>query len=132
MSDEITKTPYTWQLGTDGRGEQLKPAEAIIGGIDDSRFEPTAFDELKLRANRARQIAIVTPYIISFLWEALMGNIFKNWKTTLAAIIMLAAQVLPALDVITVDQAVSITGLAAAFGLISAKDSNVTGGTKPQ
>lgn len=56
----------------------------------------------------------------------------KSWKTTLcgalAALCTAASQVFPDLK----DVLLSAAAFFAALGLVFAKDSNVTGGTKPQ
>jgi hypothetical protein len=56
-----------------------------------------------------------------------MGTLLKNWKTTLAGLVGILTVVGPAMGWITHDQALSIGALAASFGLIAAKDSNVSG-----
>ena len=58
----------------------------------------------------------------------------KNWKTTLAGVLAIipGALHLAFPNVITVDVATAITTILVAFGLIAAKDGNVTGGTTPQ
>ena len=56
---------------------------------------------------------------------------FTSWKTTIGGIILAIAQILPQLGV-----AADIVGIVSAIGAVilgaSAKDSNVTGGTKQQ
>ena len=133
MENEITKAPYDWEAGNTNQGDEPQlPVEPINGGIRDERFEPTTMDRITEKVNNARKVAIVTPYFLSFIWDAVMGNIFKNWKTTVAAIIMLGVQVLPQLGVIDQNVANAISTIAGALGLVSAKDHNVTGGTKQQ
>jgi len=58
----------------------------------------------------------------------------KNWKTTLAAILAAAPQILHYLfpNTITLDVANVLSGLFVSLGLVAAKDNNVTGGTKQQ
>ncbi len=58
----------------------------------------------------------------------------KSWKTGLAGILAIVPVVLHALFplVVTGEIAATITSLLVSFGLIAAKDSNVTGGTKQQ
>ena len=58
----------------------------------------------------------------------------KSWKTGLAGILALIPTILHAVfpQVVTTEVAVSITSVLISLGLIAAKDSNVTGGTKPQ
>lgn len=56
----------------------------------------------------------------------------KNWKTTLAGLVTLAMTAASALHFISEAQAASIMALAVSFGLLAAKDSNVTGGTVKQ
>jgi hypothetical protein len=54
-----------------------------------------------------------------------------NWKTTLSGVIAVAAQVAKVVPALQQYSPIldSLSGVAAGFGLISAKDSNVTGGT---
>ena len=59
-------------------------------------------------------------------------SLLKNWKTTLAGLISLVSIAGTSLGFLTHEQAAAIAGIAMSFGLISAKDGNVTGGTKPQ
>ena len=58
----------------------------------------------------------------------------KNWKTTFAGVFAIVPVILHALfpTVVTVEVAASITSVFISLGLIAAKDSNVTGGTKQQ
>lgn len=58
-----------------------------------------------------------------------MKNLSINWRTTLAAVIAVAVQILPVLfpTIITPTIANSISVLAGAAGLIAAKDGVVTG-----
>ena len=56
----------------------------------------------------------------------------KNWKTTLAAVIVALIGAAAAMEYITPDVAGAITTIAVSIGLIAAKDSDVTGGTKQQ
>lgn len=55
-----------------------------------------------------------------------------SWKTTLGGIIAAVAALGPIVHMMTTEQSVALLGVAAAWGLIAAKDSNVTGGTKKQ
>lgn len=133
MENEITKAPYDWETGNTNQGDKPQlPVEPINGGIRDERFEPTTMERITEKVENARKVAQVTPYFLSFIWDAVMGNIFKNWKTTVGALIGLAVQVLPTLGVIDQNVANAITTIAFALGLVSAKDNNVTGGTKQQ
>jgi ATP-dependent protease ClpP protease subunit len=52
-----------------------------------------------------------------------MTNILKDWKTTLAGIIVAGLAVATALNYITPEVANKIMALAVAFGLVIAKDS---------
>ena len=62
----------------------------------------------------------------------MMKSLQKNWKTTLGgAVVLLTGAALTA-KFITPEVATAIITLATAFGLIAAKDGNVTGGTKQQ
>lgn len=61
-----------------------------------------------------------------------MASLFKNWKTTLAGLISVVTVIGSSLGFLQHDQATMITALAASFGLMAAKDGNVTGGTKQQ
>ena len=58
----------------------------------------------------------------------------KSWKTGLAGILAILPQLLHFFwpNVITDVVANTISGLFVSLGLIAAKDSNVTGGTKQQ
>ncbi len=58
------------------------------------------------------------------------SKMLRNWHTTLAGVIMIAGLILPATGLVTEKQASAITSVAGAFGLMKAKDDNVTGGTK--
>jgi hypothetical protein len=58
--------------------------------------------------------------------------IIKNWKTTLSGIAIGAIAAASYLGWITADQAVGITSVLTALGLIAAKDNNVTGGKVSQ
>ena len=51
----------------------------------------------------------------------------KNWKTTLAGIIVTATVIATSFHWIDSATATNIIALAASFGLVAAKDSNVTG-----
>lgn len=61
-----------------------------------------------------------------------MKNLLSNWKTTLAGLITLATTVGTSLHFMTVEQASAVMAVAISFGLLAAKDGNVTGGTKQQ
>lgn len=61
-----------------------------------------------------------------------MKNLASNWKTTLAGVINLIVLIGSTTGYLTVAQATSIAGVATSFGLLAAKDGNVTGGTKQQ
>lgn len=54
----------------------------------------------------------------------------KSWKTTIAGLIVAGVALSIYMGWITPDQGTAIMGAAAAVGLVAAKDSNVTGGTK--
>jgi hypothetical protein len=58
-----------------------------------------------------------------------MKNLTINWKTTLVGVIVFIIQVGPILlpNVITHELANTISAVAAALGLVVAKDGNVTG-----
>ena len=56
----------------------------------------------------------------------------KNWKTSVSGIIVAFTGVAASLHWITAETATAIITIAGATGLVSAKDSNVTGGDKPQ
>lgn len=56
----------------------------------------------------------------------------KNWKTTLAALIVALIGAATAMEYITPSIAGAIMTIAVSLGLIAAKDSDVTGGTKQQ
>lgn len=51
----------------------------------------------------------------------------KNWKTSLAAVIVAGIGVATAMKWITPDIAGAIMTISVALGLVAAKDSNVTG-----
>ena len=57
---------------------------------------------------------------------------FKNWKTTLAGVIVAATGIAVSLHYISQEVATAIITIAGALGLVAAKDGNVTGGTTPQ
>jgi len=61
-----------------------------------------------------------------------MKSLLINWKTSLGGLIALVGMIGPLLHVLTSEQALAIAGLGTAFGLVGAKDANVTGGTKQQ
>ncbi len=61
-----------------------------------------------------------------------MKRLFKSWKTTLSGVVLLFSIIAPATGLVTKQQAEAVAGLAASVGLMSAKDSNVTGGSKEQ
>jgi len=56
----------------------------------------------------------------------------KNWKTTVAGILVAAIAGATALGYLTAEQAAEITGALTALGLIAATDHNVTGGSVEQ
>lgn len=56
----------------------------------------------------------------------------KNWKTTVAGLLVAAIAAAEYLHYITVEQGMAIIGVLTSLGFIVAKDNNVTGGTKPQ
>jgi hypothetical protein len=58
--------------------------------------------------------------------------IVKNWKTTLSGVAVGLIAAAGYLGWITNDQAISITTVLTALGLIAAKDNNVTGGEVKQ
>lgn len=51
----------------------------------------------------------------------------KNWKTTVAGIVVAGIAVATALGYLTAQQATAIGAAATSLGLIVAKDNNVTG-----
>jgi hypothetical protein len=59
-----------------------------------------------------------------------MENITKNWKTTVAGIIVGGVGIALTMHYITPEVATSIITIAGALGLISAKDGNQTGVSK--
>ncbi len=59
-----------------------------------------------------------------------MKRALTNWKTGLAAVIVAVGTFGPYTGFINDKQASAIVGIGAAFGLMKAKDDNVTGGTK--
>ena len=59
-----------------------------------------------------------------------MKRFFTNWKTSLGAVIVAVGTFGPYTGLINHEQANLIMGVGATFGLIKAKDNNVTGGTK--
>jgi len=61
-----------------------------------------------------------------------MKNIVKNWKTTLAGILVVVIPVVTQLGYITPEMAGAIVTILTGLGLIAAKDHNVTGGTNNQ
>lgn len=56
----------------------------------------------------------------------------KSWKTTVSGIAIGVIAVATAMHWISAEQATAISAALASFGLMAAKDSNVTGGTKQQ
>lgn len=56
----------------------------------------------------------------------------KNWKTTLAGLIVAGVGTAVAMHWISAEVGGAILTIATAVGLIAAKDSNVTGGTTKQ
>ncbi len=58
-----------------------------------------------------------------------MKNLLTNWKTTLAGIVTVVSLAGAYTGFLTPIQVAAINGIAQAFGLLSAKDGNVTGGT---
>ena len=125
MENEITKAPFDWETGNTNQGDKPpQPVEPIEGGLSDERFGPTTMDKIR----DAAIVASFTPQMIGVM----MDFIKKNWKTALAGLIGIAVQILPQLGVIDQQTANAISVIAASLGLVAAKDSNVTGGTKPQ
>jgi len=61
-----------------------------------------------------------------------MKNIVKNWKTTLAGILVVLIPMATQLGYITPEMAGGIVTILTGLGLIAAKDGNVTGGTVDQ
>lgn len=59
-----------------------------------------------------------------------MKNVTKNWRTTLAGIIVGGVAAAVALGYITAEVGGQITGVCVALGLIASKDGNKTGVTK--
>lgn len=125
MENEITKAPFDWETGNTNQGDKpITPVQPIEGGLSDDRFGPTTMDKIR----DAAIVASFTPQMIGVM----MDFIKKNWKTALAGLIGVAVQILPQLGVIDQQTANAISVIAASLGLVAAKDSNVTGGTKPQ
>lgn len=62
----------------------------------------------------------------------MLTRLLKNFKTGLAAAVVVGTMVAPYTGVITKEQATEIRAAAVAIGLVVAKDYNVTGGTKQQ
>lgn len=56
----------------------------------------------------------------------------KSWKTTVSGIAIGFIALATAMHWINAEQATAISAALASFGLMAAKDSNVTGGTKQQ
>jgi hypothetical protein len=69
---------------------------------------------------------------VAMLERTNVKNAMFSWKTTLGGVIGIATVVGSHFGYLTMDQAAAIFTLAASLGLIAAKDSNVTGGTKEQ
>lgn len=61
-----------------------------------------------------------------------MNAILKNWKTTLAGVATLLTIIVHLANNGWAINATDIAGVTAAFGLVGAKDHNVTGGDVPQ
>jgi hypothetical protein len=66
-----------------------------------------------------------------------MSSLAANWKTTAGGALTLLLGVLSLLGVkvagaAPIDPQVALTMITGGFGLLFAKDSNVTGGTTPQ
>jgi hypothetical protein len=61
-----------------------------------------------------------------------MKSALFSWKSTAGGVIVLAVPLAYHFGYLTMEQAGAITVVATAFGLIAAKDSNVSGGTKQQ
>ena len=60
-------------------------------------------------------------------------SLLKNWKTTGAGVLMIITGIAGLLGIKGgLDPSVAITSIMGGFGLIFAKDGNVTGGTTPQ
>lgn len=77
----------------------------------------------------ARLYARMKPYL-EMLEGKPLGTLIKNWKTTLAGVIGLFVVLGTSLGWLTQAQAQAIGAVAASFGLLAAKDFNVTGGSK--
>ncbi len=60
-----------------------------------------------------------------------MKNIAKNWKTTLAGLLVILIPIAVKLGYITSDMAAAIVTVLTGLGFLAAKDGNVTGGTNP-
>jgi hypothetical protein len=56
----------------------------------------------------------------------------KNWKTTLAGVLAILVALATTMHWITAEVAAAVTTILVSFGLMAAKDKNVTGGTTPQ
>ncbi len=74
----------------------------------------------------ARLYSKLKPYL-EILENKPLGTLLKNWKTTLGGIIGLIATAGSAMGWLTHDQAQSLGAVAISFGLLAAKDFNVTG-----
>lgn len=57
--------------------------------------------------------------------EKLKGML-KSWKTAVAGLVVLASTVGVSLGLLTPAQGASLTGVAVAFGLLTARDSDVS------
>jgi hypothetical protein len=79
----------------------------------------------------ARTYRAARPFIALLQKESMKNAVF-SWKTTAGGVIGIATVVASHFGYLTMDQAAAIFTLAASLGLIAAKDSNVTGGTKEQ
>lgn len=77
----------------------------------------------------ARLYMKLRPYL-AMLENKSMGNLLKNWKTSLAGVIGIFIVVGTSMGWLTHDQALAIGAVTGSFGLIAAKDGNVTGVTK--
>ncbi|MES2136114.1 MAG: hypothetical protein V4502_03515 [Pseudomonadota bacterium] len=77
----------------------------------------------------ARLYRALKPYLETLEGKPL-SSLTKNWKTTLAGVIGLFVVLGTSLGWLTHDQAQAIGAVAVSFGLMAAKDFNVSGGAK--
>lgn len=61
-----------------------------------------------------------------------LRNMFTNWKTTASGLATIAYVVMPMFGVVLPPGSLEVVLGAVGVGLVAAKDSNMTGGTKPQ